>query len=247
MNDRPATLNDILNSDSMKSDSMKSDSAKHPARRNMPAEEREKWIIEGAIRFFAQVGFDGRTRDLADFLGVAQPLIYRYFATKEALVERIFQEIYLAPWRNEWSRIIDNRSRSMRARLVDFYSSYTDVVFTREWVRIFMYAGLSGSDLNVKYVKMVNDRLLTPLILEMRLYILGSEVAHIPVLAEELAIARALHHSIFFLGVRKHVYHIEEDIAKNELIGILVDQFLAGASHTWPRLFVSLDRTDPHH
>ena len=65
-------------------------------------QERERLIVEEAVRFFAEVGFDGQMRALAERLGVTQPLLYRYFADKEALIERVFDEVYMKRWRPEW-------------------------------------------------------------------------------------------------------------------------------------------------
>ena len=50
-----------------------------PTRRRLPPAEREREIVRGAISFFAQVGFEGGTRELAERLGVTQPLLYRVF------------------------------------------------------------------------------------------------------------------------------------------------------------------------
>ena len=45
-------------------------------------------IVEGAIHYFAEHGFDGETRALARSIGVSQALIFHYFPTKEALIDR---------------------------------------------------------------------------------------------------------------------------------------------------------------
>ena len=45
--------------------------------------EREKHIAQEAVRFFAEVGFGGDTRELAKRLGVTQSLLYKYFPSKE--------------------------------------------------------------------------------------------------------------------------------------------------------------------
>lgn len=55
---------------------------KTPAsRRRLPPDERRQQIIEGAVAFFADVGLDGNTRDLARQLGITQSLLFNYFAT----------------------------------------------------------------------------------------------------------------------------------------------------------------------
>src|SRR4051794_15582071 len=53
-------------------------------RRNMRAVERERLIVDEAIRFFAERGFDGEMRELAIRIGIAHSAIYRHFPSKEA-------------------------------------------------------------------------------------------------------------------------------------------------------------------
>ena len=52
-------------------------------RRRLSPTVREQQIVDEAIQFFAEVGFGGRTRELAKRIGITQPLLYRYFPTKE--------------------------------------------------------------------------------------------------------------------------------------------------------------------
>src|SRR5437016_3491322 len=64
--------------------------------------ERERQIVQGAVNFFAEVGFSGQTRELAKRLGITQGLLYRYFPSKEALLDRVYQEVFEAKWNPEW-------------------------------------------------------------------------------------------------------------------------------------------------
>ena len=60
----------------------------------MPAHERRGLILKEAAVFFAENGFSASTRDLADRLGVRQALLYKYFESKEALIETVFQQAF---------------------------------------------------------------------------------------------------------------------------------------------------------
>ena len=64
--------------------------------------ERERLIVNEAIRFFAEAGFAGQTRELSRRLGITQPLLYRYFPSKRALLERVYQEVFLGRWDPTW-------------------------------------------------------------------------------------------------------------------------------------------------
>ncbi len=58
-------------------------------RLHLPAAERERRIVEAAAEFFALHGFEGQTRELAKTMGISHSAIFRYFPTKEALIERV--------------------------------------------------------------------------------------------------------------------------------------------------------------
>ena len=53
--------------------------AAKPRRTRLSPAERERLIVAGAVRYFAEVGFGGQTRELSRRLGITQPLLYRYF------------------------------------------------------------------------------------------------------------------------------------------------------------------------
>ncbi len=76
--------------------------AQKPRRRNLRAADRERFIVDEAIRFFAEQGFGGQTRELAKRMGITHSAIYRHFPSKEALVERVYEEIYLSRWSASW-------------------------------------------------------------------------------------------------------------------------------------------------
>src|ERR1700704_2652866 len=61
--------------------------------------QREAIITREAVAFFAECGFEGQTRQLAKRLRITQPLLYRYFPTKEALIERVYQEVFVGRWK----------------------------------------------------------------------------------------------------------------------------------------------------
>ena len=93
----------------------------------MPATKREariEKIIAGAAQFFSEHGFGGQTRELSSSLGIAQPLLYRYFPSKQALIHRIFEEFFEKRWNGNWQALILNESLSIEARLRRFYSEY---------------------------------------------------------------------------------------------------------------------------
>src|SRR3546814_9794905 len=72
--------------------------------------ERERLIVEDAVQFFAEVGFGGDTRELAKRLNITHPLLFRYFAIKNALIERVYQEVFIRRWNTYCVIVISNRT-----------------------------------------------------------------------------------------------------------------------------------------
>jgi AcrR family transcriptional regulator len=69
--------------------------AGRPRASDRPAVSRDRQIIEAAIRVFASKGFHAaRVADIAREADVAYGLVYHYFPTKDALLERIFHRTW---------------------------------------------------------------------------------------------------------------------------------------------------------
>ena len=188
--------------------------------RRLSPEARRELIVAEAVRYFAEVGLSGPTRDLARRAGVTQPLLYKYFATKADLTEAVFERVYLDRLDPAWPMLLADRSRPLRARLIDFYRAYTRAIFTYEWMRIFMFAGLAGEELNQRYLNRVRDRLLQPVLEELR--------AAAPAGAEPPDIEDMfnLHGSIVYLGIRRFIYQLPAPEDVDPIIERAVERFL---------------------
>ncbi|WP_246660562.1 TetR/AcrR family transcriptional regulator [Nitratireductor sp. XY-223] len=182
-------------------------------RKRMNPSEREALIVDGAIGFFAEYGFEGKTRDLAKRLGITQPLLYRYFPSKESLIERVYQEIYLQRWNSEWESLIPDRNRPLADRLTTFYRQYARAVYDFVWVRIFLYSGLKGVDINDRYLAIIKDKILVPVCRELRHEHGLPSMEKVPITSEELELVWGLHGMFFYRAVRHFAYGLP--IAKN--------------------------------
>ena len=179
-------------------------------RRRLPSSERREEFILKAIEFFAEEGFESSTRGLARRLGVTQPLLYRYFPSKEDLISEVYDAVYVKRWQPEWGELLADRSRPLAERLNTFYNVYTDVIFNREWMRIFLFSGLKGVDINRRYLQLVRQRILTPIIAEARA---EAGLPEAQATDEQLEFVWTMHGGIFYYGVRKLIYesHISDD------------------------------------
>ena len=198
-------------------------------RRRLRPQERERQIVDGAIRYFAEVGFEGQTRELARRLNITQPLLFRYFPTKDELIDRVYEEVYLSRWKDEWVDDLKERSVSLEERLIRYYEDYVATIFGYEWIRIFMFSGLKGEPINQRYMSLVRDRILRAISLELRHEYGFPPENDIPLSDDELDVAWSLHGAIFYVGIRKWVYHEEMPSDLSAFIRRNVQTFLRGA------------------
>ena len=198
-------------------------------RRRLGGAERERQILDGAIRYFAEQGFEGNTRDLAARLGITQPLLYRYFPTKQDLVERVYLEVFLRRWNPAWEALLADRARPLGERLRLIYRSYVRVIFNYEWVRIFMYAGLKDGTINRRYLRIIRDRLFLPICRELRAQEGLPPPERVAITQGELEACWRMHGGFYYMAIRKWVYHLplprDLDAAVDEGIEI----FMRGA------------------
>src|ERR1700729_2773246 len=98
--------------------------------KRLSPEDRRKEFVAQAAEFFSEEVFAGGTRDLARRLGVTQPLLYRYFPSKDDLIKEVYRTVYLEPIDAGWDRLLSDRARPLRERLQEFYGAYTKAIFT---------------------------------------------------------------------------------------------------------------------
>lgn len=194
--------------------------------KRLSPEDRREDFIRKATEFFSEEGFNGGTRELARRLGVTQPLLYRYFPSKEELIKEVYRKVYLEPLDTGWEKLLTDRSRPVRDRLLQFYENYTNVIFTRKWLRIYLFSGLKGLDINRWYVGVVRDKILTRIIKECR-HEAGLPSQTKPTGAE-LEMAWVFHGGIFYYGVRRFIYEMPSLQEKQQVIANAVDGYLAG-------------------
>jgi AcrR family transcriptional regulator len=211
------------------------DSDDKPKRKRLSSGERREDFITKAIDFFADEGFESSTRGLARKLGVTQPLLYRYFPSKEDLISEVYDAVYVNRWRPEWEDLLRDRSRPLIDRLNEFYNVYTDVIFNRQWMRIYLFSGLKGVDINRRYMQLVRQRILEPILKEARAEMGLPEQ---PAKDCEIEFAWVMHGGIFYYGVRDLIYESTLETQKHRVIADAVAAFMAG-------LHIKLNRDQP--
>ena len=204
-----------------------------PIGRRLAPEDRERQILDEAVRFFAEAGFDGNTRDLAKRLGITQPLLFRYFATKDELIERAYQEVFPQKWYREWDALLDDAKRPLRERLLAFYTDYATKFLTYENIRLFLFARLSENPLFKPYMRDSRDRISQRLVQKVvrALYIENGipQPANGQFSERDLEIVWGFQESVMYYGIRCVVHGMPPAADIEALLALKVDTFLEGA------------------
>jgi AcrR family transcriptional regulator len=175
-----------------------------PVRKRLTSGERERQIVESAIRFFSDRGLDGQLRDLAKNIGVTHALLYHYFPTKQALIDRVYVELFEGLWQPAWERLLDDPELSVETKFTRFYCDYAKAIFSRDFVRIMIFSGLSDHTIPDRFFALLRGRLFPRLIRETRRHCAVTSRARTS--ARELELLMGLHGGIFYIGLRRWVY-----------------------------------------
>lgn len=199
--------------------------AEAPRRRRLKSEDRRREFVARAVELFAAEGFDSSTRGLARALGVTQPLLYRYFPSKEDLIEEVYRTVFLDRWRPEWDALLGDRGRPLKERLAEFYLSYLEVIYDRTWLRIYLHSGLNRVDTIRGYMGLVRRRVIERIVAEAR------AEAGLPERApreDEVELAWVVHGGLFYHGVRALIFENAPSDDRPTMVADAVEALVAG-------------------
>jgi AcrR family transcriptional regulator len=189
-----------------------------PSRRRLSVEEREKQILASAIQFFSEHGLNGQMRVLAQQMGITHTLFYHYFPTKQALIERVYYELFEGRWKPEWQALLDDPELGPEEKLVRFYCDYAKTILTRDFVRIFIFSGLSDHYIPDRFFALLREKLFPRLVRETRKFRGVTSRAKPSVRETELLMG--LHGGIFYTGVRRWIYGQELPVSAKDPEGV---------------------------
>lgn len=197
-------------------------------RQHLPAAEREQQILEAAIAFFAEHGFAGQTRELARTMGLSHSAIFKYFPSKDALIERVYEQVFVSRWEAGWNALIVDRSKALERRLASFYAAYTDRIFDEHWVRIFVFSGLKGYAIAPRYMALLREELILPAARELRAELDLADAKRLPITAREEEAFWGLHGEVFYLALRRFVYGVDVPADYRVIVADTVHRFFKG-------------------
>ena len=200
--------------------------------KRLPAEQRRALMLEDAAIHFAAHGFGSTTRDIAEALGVTQALIYKHFKSKEHLIEQTLDRMFGAgsdagPWINAEHQLADE--------LLKYYLSFVGESSDIR-MRLFIRAGLDGRSWPTRRGHRLNTGLFLPVISALRRDAGLPSVDAMPAMRGERELVMALHASMVFLGIRRHIYRMPMPDSLDDVVKLYVANFLAGAVETMRKL-----------
>ncbi len=198
-------------------------------RHRMAPQDRERFILDNAIRFFAERGLAGETREFARRLGVTQSLIYRYFPSKDVLIDRVYQKWYDDYWNPNWIDWIDDRRRSLEDRLLGFYRDYARVLHNYEWVRLFVFSALDGLPHHVRFVTRNREDVFPHIARALRYEHGLPSLDQIPLTEFEHEQIWAMHATQFYVGQRRWLFDLPSPTDVDAIMATRVRSFVTAA------------------
>ena len=198
-----------------------------PRRPRVAAAERERMILEAAIPFFAEQGFSGQTRLLAQSLGISHSVLYRHFPTKEDLIAAVCAEMFARRWNPAWEDGLRDTALPLEQRLLRFYREAGALLLSPEWMRIALAVGLEDQAAPSGLAALLRGRIVAPLAEALRADAAASG-APLPE-AAALEAAWALHGRVFYLGARLAVWRGATPRQPDAALAAAIASFCGGA------------------
>lgn len=190
--------------------------------------ERRELIIEGAHKIFSEHGFSASTRDIAASLGVTQALLYKYFASKDALIEAVFEARYAHGRYMPDAEILADTSRPLEERVTSFYGAMFD--FLRDGsLRLFIRSALDGYAAHDIYANELIRGSIMPLVEALRAELGLAAISERALSDAEYEVAMAQHGGTVFIAIRNLVYERGPRLDVKDAIAQHVRLWLPGA------------------
>jgi AcrR family transcriptional regulator len=197
----------------------------------LSATARREQILSEAARFFAEFGFSGTTHGLAERLGIRQALLYKYFESKEALVEAVFQRVAAGRWTADYPALLADRARPLEDRLAEVYRLLAEED-DGLGLRLFVRAALDRHPVPPARGATLTSSIVAPLVAELRHEARVPDLGRLAMTRGERELVMLLHGAVMFRAIREHVYRapLEED--RDAVVRLYIRTFLAGARET---------------
>lgn len=211
-----------------KRDKAMSAAVRKNAPRLQPEDRRAMFLFEAASLFAAQ-GFTASTNDLAERMGVRKTLLYKYFPSKEGLIEEVLKAFLNTSWLSYFSDVVADRTIPLEERLIVSFTSMLENEQEKS-LRLLIRSMLDGIELPHGFFKEFDKKLILPIIIELRHIHNLTDIGSLPLMDSERELALGLYGSLFFYSIRRHIYKTQICDDQAALIKMYVAQFLTGTS-----------------
>lgn len=176
--------------------------------KRLAPEERREQILRATLEIIAEGGFGFTMREVAQKLNVTHSLVFRYFQSKEDLLDAVYESVFAGRFTPEQRRLIARTDTDILRKWVEFYQSYVEQIYDRHWTRIFITSAMQNQLISRRYLDGVVEPVVQHLSADTLNYALGDKRASEEenLLSQELA--WSLHSSFFYTGIRRWVYEI---------------------------------------
>ena len=204
-------------------------------RRRLSGVERRHRIVQEAAAVFAEEGFAATTRELAKRLGVTQALLYKFYPSKQTLIDAVYDTVFRDRWDPRWTALLSDRSIPVGERIAAFYVAYHERMDGLA-VKLFVRAGLAGMALPGARGAKLTEQIFAPITGGLRELAALPPLDQRPMIRGERELCMQLHGSIVFLAIRRHVYRMRMPASVDDVIRMYVATFVEGAPATLRRL-----------
>jgi AcrR family transcriptional regulator len=200
-----------------------------PRRRlRLAPDERRAQIVDHCIEILSERGLAVSTRDICKPLGITQALLYRYFPSRQALIDAALERVFAHLWTADWSREIETIEGDLAAKLTAFYTTYAETA-TEPFMRLFMWCALSGYQVPRRFAVPLTDKILRTVVGALRGARNLPTLGDVPMMHGERELALTLHTGVVFLAIRRHIYRWSLPSKLGDIVALQVRTYLPGA------------------
>ena len=196
--------------------------------KRLPAEARKEIILKEASDFFAENGFAASTRDLADRIGVRQALLYKYFPSKEALIESVFSRVIEEREASPRGALSANENLSLTVHIADVYDHMATLA-NGSGVRLISRAMLQDQPIGIRLAAFLKQKLFDPMLSEIRRLEGLPGIVTKPMLLAEFELIMAFHASALFFILRRDLQNMPLPKSAPLFFHVIIEAFLTGA------------------
>jgi AcrR family transcriptional regulator len=204
-------------------------------RRRLSGAERRNRIVQKAAEVFADEGFGATTRELAKRLNVTQALLYKFYPSKQALIDAVYETVFGDRWDPGWTDLLADRTIPVGARIAAFYVAYHDRM-DGVAMKLFVRAGLARMALPGARGARLTEQIFAPITAALRALAALPPLEQRPMMRGERELCMQLHGSIVFLAIRRHIYRMPMPPSVDDVIRMYVATFVEGAPAILRRL-----------